>query len=115
MACGAHQPSTGLIRRLVETLQTPKTLPTSRLSRLRDLATLIVPEIFQNRFERLDDFMSRDIAFAEFQLEIERFVFGFVVEHVRLRAARFRLREILADLRTCRAALTGDLLDQGGH
>ena len=60
---------------------------------------LAIPELFENCFKRLDDFLAWDIAFAELQFEIERFVLGPVIEDVRLRPPGFRLREILADLR----------------
>ena len=51
-----------------------------------------------DRFQRFDDFLSRDVPLAESQLQIEGLAWRFVIEDIRLRAARFGLREVLPDL-----------------
>src|SRR6185312_8547621 len=83
--------------------------------RRRAASALGLAEVFQDRFERVDDLVARGAALVEAELEVERLGGRPEGEYIVLRAARFRLGGRFADLLAGGAPLAGDLLDQGGH
>src|SRR5438445_12926285 len=78
-------------------------------------ALLALTEFADDRLERVDDLIAIDAALREADLQIELLGWGPIGEHVLLRPSRLRLRRRLPELLARRAALAGDLFNQGGH
>src|SRR5579884_4131518 len=76
---------------------------------------LVLAELAEDAFERVDDLVARDAALAEIQLQVERLGRRPVREDVMLRPPRLRLGGLLAELLAGGAALAGDFFDEGGH
>src|SRR4029079_12770833 len=78
-------------------------------------ALLGLAQLADDGLERLDHFVPRGAALVEAELEVERLGRRPEGEDVVLRASWPRPGRRLAHLLPCDAALTGDLLDEGGH
>jgi hypothetical protein len=74
-----------------------------------------LPQVAQDGFEGFDDFVLRRAPLTEAQFQVERLGRRPVGEDEMLRPARLRLGDGLAELLARRAALGGDLIDQGHH
>src|SRR5437867_4983058 len=76
---------------------------------------LALAQVAEDRLERVDDLVARCPALVEAESQVERLGRRPEREHVVLRAPGLRLRRRLAKLLARRAALAGDLFDEGSH